>query len=136
MSNMSKQKGKRGEKDFTQELSHILGRIKERKRLAGHVAWGHGPKAFVDVQANGTDIQSIDGLSIEVKRQEVLAVKAWWRQAERQSDDMGAIPILVYRQNRKAWSVCLPAYLLGLGVRGYVVCDLETFEDWLFIYLN
>lgn len=136
MSNMAKQKGKRGEHDFTQELGFTLGRIKERKRLAGHPAWEHAPRAFVDVQANGSDIQSIDGLAIEVKRQETLAVKAWWRQTERQADNLGAIPILAYRQNRKSWNVCLPAYLLGLGVRGYVVCDLDTFEDWLFIYLN
>ena len=136
MSNFSKQKGKRGEKDFTAELQSLLGKIKERKKAAGHTAWEYGPQAFVDVQANGSDIQSIEGLAIEVKRQEVLNVSAWWKQAERQADNLGAIPVLAYRQNRKTWSVCLPGYLLGLGISGYLVIDMKTFEDWLYVYLN
>lgn len=136
MSNRSKQKGKRGEQEFNAVLNSILGKIVKKRAAAGLPAWEHGPKAFVDVQANDADIQSLDGLAIEVKRQEVLNVKGWWRQAERQADNQGGIPILAYRQNRKPWIVCLPAYLLVPRLQGFVTIDIDVFEEWLYHYLS
>lgn len=136
MGNMAKQKGKRGERDFSLELHSLLGNIRKRREAGQKATWEFGPQAFVDPQANGADIQSIEGLSIEVKRQETLNLKLWWSQTERQADDLGAIPVLAFRQNRKAWKVCLPAYLLGLEIKGYIICELSTFEDWLYQFLD
>lgn len=132
MSNMAKQKGKRGEREMAQLLSEIVGAAARRggRELA---PW---EKVFADVQAHGGDIVSIPGLAIEVKRQETLRVPTWWKQACVQADEVGAIPVLVYRQNRKAWRACLPAYLLAIGVEGFIEMDMETFSSWLLHYLN
>ena len=56
----------------------------------------------------GGDI-NILGLSVEVKRCETLAVEQWWRQCETSAMRNGDVPVLIYRQNRKAWQVVMPA---------------------------
>lgn len=117
---MANAKGKAGEREFTDLLKKFTGKS----------------DLFVDVHAQGADIQCIPGLAIEVKRQEVLLLDRWWWQAERQADKLGAIPVLAYRQNRKPWRVCLPGMLLGIGVTGRIECNLETFESWLRLYLK
>ena len=120
MSNMAKQKGKRGEREFGQVIANHL-----------------GERIVVDPQGNGADILAIPGLSIEVKRQETLVVKTWWRQAQRQADSQGDIPVLAYRQNRGQWKVCLPAYLLTLRDRErFITVELDTFLHWLTDWLS
>lgn len=119
MGRMAKNKGKRGEREFAERLSNLL-----------------GEKQIVDPQANGSDIESIPGLAIEVKRQETLNIPGWWRQAERQADD-GRIPVLAFRQNRKPWQICLPAYLLSLRAKsGYILVSEDVFSWWLLDYLD
>jgi len=121
MGNMAKQKGKRGEREFAEVLTRLL---------AKDPSW-EDERIFVDPQANGSDIASIPGLSIEVKRHETLNCKGWWRQALVQADQTGGIPIVAFRQNRKAWKVLMPAYLLVLGLDGYVELELPIFGKWL-----
>lgn len=117
---MAKQKGKRGEREFAEVLSSLLGN-----------------KVIVDPQANGADIEYIPGLAIEVKRQETLNLNSWWKQAERQADVLGDIPVVAYRQNRRPWFVLLPAYLLTLKAKtGYIQVDLETFKWWVIDFLG
>jgi len=120
MGNMAKQKGKRGEIEASTLLGLLLG-----KSNAG------ADQVFVDVQANNADIISLAGLSIEVKRQETLALGTWWRQALRQAEASGTIPVLMYRQNRRAWRFCLPAYLLVVEAEGYIEMDVAVFGVWL-----
>lgn len=136
MGNLSKQKGKRGERELNNLLGVLLQKVKERRERIGLPRWQHEPQAFVDPQANDADISSIPGLAIEVKRQETLNLNTWWKQAERQADNLSAIPVVAYRQNRKKWQFMLPAYLLGIGIKGYIICEQDTFEDWLFIFLS
>lgn len=128
----AKQKGKLGEREAAE---HLLGII----RALGVAATGvKDPVSFepvlrllADVQAQGGDLRCIPGLSIEVKRQETLCIPAWWRQAQRQADDHGLVPILMFRQNRKPWRYCLPASLLLLGLEGYIEVDKGVFAAWL-----
>jgi Holliday junction resolvase len=124
MSNMAKQKGKRGERD----LSTLLGELLYLKETQALPPWA---KVFVDPQAHGGDIVSIPGLSIECKRQELLRVDYWWAQTLRQADNLGAVPVLAYRQNRKPWVFCLPADLLGIVSEGYLTINEEVFGAWL-----
>jgi len=124
MGNMAKQKGKRGEKEFAEVLTKLLAR---------DTSWDD-QKVFVDPQANGGDIISIQGLSIEVKRQETLNLKGWWRQALVQADHTGGIPIVAFRQNRKAWKILMPAFLILLELDGYVEMELPIFGKWLLHY--
>ena len=46
-------------------------------------------------------------LHVEVKRQEVLRIPLWLRQA-RDEAPPGVPPVLVFRQNRGEWYACLP----------------------------
>ena len=46
-------------------------------------------------------------LHLEIKRQEVLRVPLWLRQA-RDEAPPGVPPVLVFRQNRGEWYACLP----------------------------
>ena len=123
MGNMAKQKGKRGEREAADLLGSILG-----KSNTG------ADRIFGDVQAQGGDIQAIEGLSIEVKRHETLAINTWWKQAVRQASDTD-IPVLMYRQNRKPWRFCIPAYCLVISAPGYIDIDELTFGHWLNQYL-
>ena len=135
MSNMAKQKGKRGEVQASTHLGNILSKHLGSKE-GGLFRPDGSHRVWADVQAQSGDIVSIPGLSIEVKRQETLNVAMWWRQAARQADNLGAIPVLMYRQNRKPWRFCLPAYLLVLGADGYIEMDESVFASWLVNYLG
>ncbi len=84
----------------------------------------------------GGDINLL-GLSVEVKRCETLEVEKWWRQATASAERNGDAPVLIYRQNRKAWHVVME---VGLGVtasstmrvRGTI--DIESFKMWFSAY--
>ena len=78
-------------------------------------------------RGGGYDLVGIDWLAIEVKRQEKLALPAWWRQTLAQSEP-DKIPCLVYRQNRKAW-----IWVVG---RDKKVMDTAGFIVWLVMMLN
>ncbi len=87
----------------------------------------------------GSDLSNPLGLDIEVKRQEQLSVNAWWKQTLAAAARTGGIPVLMFRQNRKAWRICMLADLplQALGEGGYscltgvkVEIDMNTFKDW------
>lgn len=59
----------------------------------------------------GGDI-NILGLSVEVKRCEVLEVDKWWRQCTTSAARNGDKPVLIYRQNRKQWHVVMDSHLV------------------------
>jgi len=71
----------------------------------------------------GHDLDGIDGLSIEVKRQEKLCLLAWWRQTLRQAAECDSIPVLAYRQNRKSWK-----FIVGLDK---IELSKEKFIQWI-----
>lgn len=108
-------KGKNGEKEFSEILSVIL-----------------GTEVIVNPHANGADIRSIPGLAIEVKRSETLNINKWWEQTLIQAESTNRNPVLVYRQNRKAWNICLPArFLIPKNKNDYITCNLAVFTEWL-----
>lgn len=82
-------------------------------------------------RAGGADILGIDGLAIEVKRQETLTIDTWWRQVCRAADARHELPVLMYRQNRGKWNFCLPAYLLRVGMTGRITLGENEFRQWL-----
>lgn len=58
--------------------------------------------------ANGdADVEGIEGLHIEVKRNEHLNVEAALQQAER--DAPGGVPVVMHRKNREQWKITLRA---------------------------
>lgn len=53
----------------------------------------------------GDDLTNTYGFSIEVKRQEALAINTWWKQCTKSASEKNYIPVLIYRQNRGKWKV-------------------------------
>jgi hypothetical protein len=116
-------KGQNGER----EAGTILGRMLGVGSLARNLE---------QVRSGGADLLDISGLCIEVKRHETLAVNTWWRQVSIAADKRGDIPVLMYRQNRKPWHFCIPAYLLLPNMRGYLTLDEGQFETWLRVWTD
>lgn len=66
----------------------------------------------------GCDLSNVFGMAVEVKRQENLQVPAWWRQCVAAAERNNELPVLIYRQNRKAWHVRTYAWLALPGGEG------------------
>lgn len=87
----------------------------------------------------GCDLSNVFGMAVEIKRQENLQVPAWWRQTVAAAERNNELPVLMYRQNRKAWHVRTYAWL-ALPGGGPVVWskqqqivaefDIETFKSY------
>lgn len=88
-----------------------------------------GVRNLSQTRDGGADV-NISGLSVEVKRQETLAVETWWKQVCRAADQNGTIPVLAYKQSRKPWVFCIPAYMLLPSMKGYISLNQEQFMVW------
>lgn len=95
------------------------------------------------VRGGGYDLNGIPGLGVEVKRQEALNLTGWWKQATRQADADGSIPVLMWRQNRRPWAfrVRLWAAIYSPGGHGTIVpvdADLDeaNFKRWYHEHLK
>lgn len=53
------------------------------------------------------DITGIDGVHVEVKRQERLELPRWLRQAEEERSP-GEVPVVAHRRNNERWYATLP----------------------------
>lgn len=129
---MGQNKGKRGErevKDMFVELMQIA------EQATGKVGVSERVKRnTTQSDRGGDDIVGIPLLSIEVKRQETLQLNQWWQQAVAQGNKQKLQPVLIYRQNRKAWRVQTWAVLCQphRSSHAWVRCDIElvAFLDW------
>jgi hypothetical protein len=101
-------KGKTGEREVADAMNYCiylamqdLGHSKE-ECLKGMCTIQRNQ---IQTAIGGSDLINCYGLSIEVKRQEVLNVNTWWKQCEASAKKDNAIPVLIYRQNKKPWHV-------------------------------
>lgn len=113
-----RQKGQNGEREAAEILGKMLGRDDLVRNLE-------------QTRSGGGDITGIDGITVEVKRQEALAINTWWRQVCVAADRDGTVPVLMYRKNRSPWHFCIPAYFLVIGAKGRLTIDSATFSLWL-----
>ncbi len=132
-------KGQSGEREVADMLNFIIYKAMQR---AGYPE-AECLKAMSTVQRNqnqsavgGNDLTNCLGLSIEVKRQESLAVPQWWRQTVAAAQRNNEVPVLIYRQNRKPWHVRLPIMIATPGeiAQGRLCTvgeiDIESFKAW------
>lgn len=127
-------KGKEGEREVCRLLNGVIQDIagnfdlETQEQLAGVVQRNQNQSAV-----GGGDI-NLFGLSIEVKRQETLSVEQWWRQATASAARNQDKPVLIYRQNRKAWHVVMDGYLPLTNMTrmhgARVEVSLDTFLAW------
>ena len=92
---MSRQKGKRGERQACAELRRLFPDCKARRS-----------QQFCGADADADLTTDIMGLKCEVKRQETMKMYPWLKQA---SEDAAATdcPVVLHRQNGKPWIACL-----------------------------
>ncbi len=128
----SRTKGASGEREFAGLLHDHLGvrlvRNLEQSRSGGHDLITHPDEA-------GPVADMLRRYAIEVKRYSKPTdslIARWWRQAEQQAQEVGALPCLAYRGNRAAWRVVVPlaalmdtitddglTYAATLGLEGF-----------------
>lgn len=136
-------KGKEGEREVAKVLNSIIHQVLHK----------HGvpiPERDI-VQRNqnqsavgGSDLSNTFGVCIEIKRQEQLSINTWWKQVTEAARHNNEFPVLVFRQNRKAWRVVMPGWLnfskegeenlASMGAR--VEVDWDTFQEWFYQWVN
>lgn len=100
MGGMSRDKGKRGERDAAALLRELTGQD-VRRRVRQH--------------DGDADLVGLAGWSIEVKSYATTTpalVRTWWGQAVEQAKREGSCaPLLLYRSNRRPWCAVWPSWL-------------------------
>lgn len=137
-------KGQEGEREIAKILNGIVRDVRISLKLP---VYETNDELFQRNQnqsaVGGADLSNPMGLEIEIKRQEQLSVNTWWKQCVTSADRTKGIPILMFRQNRKAWRICMEAEipLQAAGSSSYsslgpcrVEIDLDTFKAWFKSY--
>lgn len=124
MSRMGLMKGKAAEREVVNILKPI---IAEEYALRG-LPPVDIKRNLSQTQNGGYDIEGVDWLALEVKRQEQLNLNGWWEQAVRQTKK-GQTTVLIYRQNNCKWRVQMLGMLSSetFEVRARVDIDLPSF---------
>lgn len=87
----------------------------------------------IQTAIGGSDLIGCYGLSIEIKRQEILNLNTWWKQCESQAQITNEVPVLIYRQNKKPWRVRTYTWMPlpdGHQVQTIAEIDWENFRHW------
>ena len=135
-----RQKGAEGERQVIKMLTPIIIAVMQEMEF---------PQDKIDasmkmVQRNqnqsavgGNDLSNTFGMSIEVKRQEQLAINTWWAQCEAAALRNNELPVLIFKQNNKPWRFITYGFLHAPGdnggwtsVRARVEFNEETFKTW------
>ena len=133
-------KGQTGEREIAQTLNAILNTVMTENEL---------PRTSVDIiQRNqnqsavgGSDLTGCFDLAIEIKRQETLAIKTWWKQCETAAKRNNEIPVLIFRQNRAAWRVMTYGWIdidrsKGTQLNCRMEISWEDFQFWFYKYCD
>lgn len=131
-------KGQSGEREIASTLDAI---VKDNLRSLGMKV---SEKPIVQRNQNqsavgGKDLNGTFGLAIEIKRQENLSINTWWNQCCESAEELGEVPVLLYRQNRKPWKCVTwgsPSEYSDITVR--IEMSWEDFLDWFdrVVYCN
>lgn len=135
-----RQKGAEGERQVYKMLNEII--VEVMTGLAYPPEEVAKAKTMVQRNQNqtavgGCDLTNTFGMAIEVKRQEQLAVPAWWRQTVTSAEKNNELPVLIFRQNNKPWRIRTYGFLHAPGANGgwtsvqaVVEFDEATFKTW------
>ncbi|HQZ42703.1 MAG TPA: hypothetical protein PK735_07435 [Flavobacteriales bacterium] len=135
-----RQKGAEGERQVIKMLTPIITQVMVEMEF---------PQEKIDaamkmVQRNqnqsavgGNDLSNTFGMSIEVKRQEQLAINTWWQQCETAALRNNELPVLIFKQNNKPWRFITYGFLHApadnggwTSVRARVEFNEDTFKSW------
>ena len=89
----SRRKGRAGECEIAGILRDLLG-VNAKRRVRQH--------------DGDSDLEGLEGWSVEVKRAKTPAIPAWWRQTVEQASAAQLRPVLFYRVDRREWRAIWP----------------------------
>ena len=92
----SRTKGQSGEREIAALVAELTG-FDVRRRVRQH--------------GGDSDLDGVPGWSIEVKRHAKAtrgSIRTWWAQACDQATQAGAVPVLLFRQDRDEWRAVWP----------------------------
>lgn len=124
---MSRDKGKRGEREICKLLQPVVNEIYAEFDLEPPVL----KRNTLQSDGGGCDLAGLLWLAIEVKYQETIALSQWWKQTLAQASPEQT-PILFYRRNSTKWKVMMFGMLgrPSQAVTAPVVVDPEFFLQW------
>lgn len=111
---MSRNKGKRGEREVIDELQPIIDSVYSELRDKYKIDVGDTPvlqRNTLQSDKGGEDIAGLAWMALEVKYQEKEQLGKWWEQTVRQAGKK-KIAVLVHRANRQSWRVRMRGALL------------------------
>lgn len=134
----SQAKGKAGEREACKLMQAILDKALE-KSGTGKPGSRHVQRNTLQADGGGADLIGIPGMAVEIKRQAVLRVETWWKQAVSQAELQGGqVPVLLYRQDRKQWQARIYAKLpidREEALTMPVDLSIKEFSEWAVEYL-
>lgn len=130
---MSRNKGKRGEREIVKLLQPVVNEVYEEFGLEPPLI----ERNLMQSNRGGYDLVGVDWVGLEVKLQEQENVSSWWKQCKEQCNEKQE-PVLFYRRNRVAWKVQMFGYLVAgeQRVRAPVVISVEAFLAYFRIRLK
>lgn len=137
-------KGQTGEREVAKMLNELVAEV---RREYGLPVLDTRDELFQRNQnqsaVGGHDLSNPLWLGIEVKRQEQLSINGWWKQVIEATNRDGTIPILIFKQNRQKWRVCMlanlplqPSHATTYASLGPIRAEisLEDFKSWFLVY--
>lgn len=115
MPKSERRKGAAAERELAALLADQLGEMVKR-RLGASRDGGHDLDGGI----------LLDGIALEVKRQERPSLAAWWSQACDQAKRASKVPVLAYRASRRPWRFVVPLGWLHPGFSRGDVCMTAT----------
>lgn len=103
---MSRDKGKRGEREIIDLLQPVVNEIREHLQLPEMKL----KRNTLQSDSGGSDVAGLPWMALEVKLHATLNLNQWWVQTISQAED-GQEPILFYRTDRKGWRVRMWGWL-------------------------
>lgn len=120
----SRSKGHSGEREICALLTKALGLKKPLFRNVDQVRFG------------GADIVGLRPWAIEVKRQEQVAIKSFWKQARSQVTKKNPIPVVIYRANHQPWRVlilfeAIAKKKINIGTEKFITLEWDCFLQYI-----
>lgn len=130
---MSRNKGKRGEREIIDLLQPVVNEVRAHFELEELIL----KRNTLQADRGGSDIAGLPWLAAEVKLHAKLQVALWWKQTCDQRS-MGQIPVLFYRMDRqRTWTVRMMGSVF-MGPRELVDAmdfSMEHFLRWFRVVL-
>lgn len=126
---MSRNKGKRGEREVVKLLQPVVNEVYQSLGLEPPVL----ERNLMQSHKGGFDLVGLDWLALEVKYQEQTQLTTWWEQCKRQAGK-DREPVLFHRKNHATWKVRMFGYLVAGGQR--VRCPVDITPEAFLAYLR